>query len=306
MDNEPSQIRQSTVEGGKDADPSKNILKSSQRKLAQFLVGSKSQVVQTGTGEPHLQYYFAGSFATGLLSQATEITDLDGTSISEGSSQQNAITKETTDKFNDCLRLIGDVDYVALDKGFPIVRDGKVIYSYDNFPDDAKPAFKTSANSPRVITVMEDISVGRDKHRVAKILIDGEEYYIESPDAQLGGKVLQILSNCNTTKSNPYSAELIDTINRDFESLIIALGRIYNRSQLLDTAYQMMLEVNRLPSSYDDGLIRHRRPKFPYDFIAVLRNSDYSPTVHTFFKDLEELDNTKEHALEPLHENDLE
>lgn len=236
------------------------------------------------------------------------MTDLDGITIPDSSSNLTPIPEDTSERLGSCVRQIGDFDYVNLGgEDFSATdKDGRVLY-FDAMPEDIKPAIKEHTRKKNRTLLDGTASRGRSNHRVSRIYLnDNEVYYVERPDAQLGGKVLYTLSNGDITPENiagtDYNIRLLENVNFDFTHMLDAFSTMYTREQLVQTAYQMILESEHAARQDEIKDGRRYTGTAADNFANVLNNPQFDPIIKSFLEEIKQLDTKGEKILDKVQE----
>lgn len=283
-------------------------------KLAEYLTTGYPQldrentiVIDTGKGdyitlpplpegvmvEPALNYYFAGSLATILLSQAQEVHLFHDTTGSQLDLDRTVrITPQASKLLEEFIRPIGDVDYVQTQHYFELKEaasrlsgeeytQGRKKYlwkgggpKFDEIPEDSLPLIRKTDGS---MAVMVDPVEMFGPHKIAKVKVQGKEYFIVRPDAMIAYKALNLLQSYH---KNP------ERFNTDFPRLLLALSSFYSEDELLQITHSTFSYVvqreERIAKQYNQPPIS----KLPDMFEKVLKASDLNPVVSDFINKL--------------------
>lgn len=245
--------------------------------------------------EPRLNYYLSGSLATMLLSKAESFTELDESQVPD---LKEARTRNVPEKTRQILatfaRPMGDLDYVPTDfyKGKQaLVQDsydrvGNDEYQkmraqylwkgagpkFDAIPEDAKKCLKREESQT---SVMCDPVESYGARRIAKISLDGNDYYIARPDTIFAYKILHLLQAYDQKP---------DKFNTDFSKLLMAMKEMYGEEELLQVAREVLTDYeNTMLASYNrnykDASGQPYEPKIPSFSRKVLSNQNVTPEI---------------------------
>jgi hypothetical protein len=189
--------------------------------------------------EQTINYYLSGSLVPMLLSCADSFSEIDETQIPAlVESGTREIPKSARKIFASFARQIGDLDYVPADhyKYNPSrLKKGGGGPSFDEVPEDGLKVLKRRENQTKVMCdPVETYGAGR----IAKVNIEGQDYYVARPDTIFAYKVLHLLQNY---EENP------GKFNSDFGKLFFAMKEIYSEDELLQITTQIL-------SDYDNDM----------------------------------------------------
>lgn len=203
---------------------------------------------------PALHYYFAGSLATMLLAQADggtfqEVDEHTGMPLAESITMPRA-TQQTLQQF---ARPIGDLDFVetaayALRKShlWNLYKTGvlqgeahneerrKYLYKGGGgprFDDLSEKSLFCLRREPGQLSIMCDPVAPDGAHHVARISVDGRQYFIARPDTLLSFKVLHMLQSYHQKP---------ESFAKDFTYLYDALFQIYGEAALIASTREVL------------------------------------------------------------------
>lgn len=196
------------------------------------------------TSEPQLNYYFGGSLATRLLAKATSMMPLDGgAAIPLSKEVRNALLRiakpvgdvdyvptrhyrEGRERANDRYGKVSDEEYAAgLDK---FLGKGGCGPSVDDLTDEMKNGLRLKEGQNKI---MFDPVEAIGKERVAKITVDGQEYYVSPTDSLLAYKVLHALQKFDSKA---------DVMARDLGALLEANLKLYGWEHLVHAVHEVL------------------------------------------------------------------
>lgn len=236
--------------------------------------------------ETRMNYYLSGSLASMLLSRAERFTEMDETQIP---ALAEARTREIPESARKILasfaRQIGDLDYVPTDhyKANPTrLKKGGGGPSFDEVPEEGRKVLKRGENQ---IKVMCDPVEAYGARRIARVNIEGQDYYVARPDTILAYKVLHLLQSY---EQKP------EKFNTDFGKLLGALREMYSEEELGQITQQVLTDyedaMEGLHIRMNDGkenppAYERKVPKF---IERVLANPQVSPEIRTTLEKLKE------------------
>jgi hypothetical protein len=242
-----------------------------------------SERIETKT---RLNYYLSGSLATMLLSCAKSFTEIDETQIP---ALVEVRTREIPESARKILasfaRQIGDLDYVLMDhyKADPTrLKKGGGGPSFDEVPEAGRKVLRRGENQ---IMVMCDPVEAYGIKRVAKVNVEGQDYYVARPDTILAYKVLHLLQSY---EQKP------EKFNADFGKLFSALKEMYNEEELIQITRQILAHYEEAMEALHIRLNENKEKPRPYEklipkFIErVLANQQLSPEIRTMLESLRE------------------
>lgn len=243
--------------------------------------------------EPTLNYYFAGSLATILLSQAQEVHlfhDTTGSELDLDRTMQ--ITPQASKLLEEFIRPIGDIDYVQTQHYFELKEvasrksgeeytQGRKKYlwkgggpKFDEIPQESLSSIR---NVDRQIAVMVDPVEMFGPHKIAKVEVQGTEYFIVRPDAMVAYKFLNLLQSYDKKP---------ERFNTDFPKLLLAISSFYSEDELLQIAHSTLAYVaqreERIAKQYDRPPIS----KLPDMLIKFIEAPDLNPVINDFINKL--------------------
>lgn len=227
--------------------------------------------------KPIINYYLSGSLASMLLSRAERFTELDETQIPAIIDSCTREIPESAKKFlTSFTRQIGDLDYVAIKhyKENPNrLKKGGGGPSFNEVPEEGRKVLKQAENQTKI---MCDPVETYGPRRIARINVEGQDYYIARPDTILAYKVLHLLQSY---EQKP------EKFNTDFGKLFGALKEIYSEEDLEQITQQILTD-------YDDAMERLHiffnkekenpptyEKKIPKFIEKVLSNPQVSPEI---------------------------
>jgi len=144
--------------------------------------------------EARMNYYLSGSLASMLLSRAERFTEMEEAQIPALAEARTREIPESARKIlSSFARQIGDLDYVPTDhyKANPTrLKKGGGGPSFDEVPEAGRKVLKRGENQ---IKVMCDPVEAYGARRIAKVNVEGQDYYVARPDTILAYKVLHLL-----------------------------------------------------------------------------------------------------------------
>jgi hypothetical protein len=204
--------------------------------------------------EARMNYYLSGSLASMLLSHAERFTEMDETQIPAlTEARTREIPKSARNILASFARQIGDLDYVPTDhykrKQAQVQNSyGKVSSeeysrlrtqylwkggggpSFDEVPKEGCKVLKQGENQ---VMVMCDPVEAYGPRRVARVHVEGNDYYIARPDTILAYKVLHLLQSY---EQKP------EKFNADFGKLLAALKEMYSDEELEQITQQVLTD----------------------------------------------------------------
>ncbi len=236
--------------------------------------------------EARMNYYLAGSLASMLLSRAERFTEMDEAQIP---ALAEARTREIPESARKILasfaRQIGDLDYVPTDhyKANPTrLTKGGGGPSFDEVPEAGRKVLKRGENQ---IKVMCDPVEAYGARRIAKVNVEGQDYYVARPDTILAYKVLHLLQSY---EQKP------EKFNTDFGKLLGALREMYSEEELGQITQQVLTDYEdamegshiRMNEGKENPPAYERKiPKFVE---RVLANPQVSPEIRATLEKLGE------------------
>ena len=260
---------------------------------------------------PKLNYYLSGSLATMLLSRAENFTELDP---SDPESMKPIMTRVVPESARQILttfaRPIGDLDYVPTDsyKGKKSIANkmfNKVSAekykelrsrflmkggggpAFSEIPDDAKACLHQPENG---LFLMVDPIEAAGPKRLAKITVEGQDYFIPRPDTLLAYKVLHLLQNYSTKP---------EKFNADFSKLVNSLGQIYTPEELEGITREVLAEYEENMEAIHEMLNRDEdnppsyKSKIPSMIDKVLADERITPQIRVAVEKLKEIEEVK-------------
>ena len=183
--------------------------------------------------EPRVNYYLSGSLATMLLARTDKFVEMDEAQIPF---LQEVHTREIPESVRTMLgsfaRQIGDLDYAPLDhyKANPgRLKKGGGGPAFDEVPNEGRKVLKQGENQCKV---MCDPVVSYGAQRLAKIQVEGKDYYIARPDTIFAYKVLHLLQSYHQKP---------EKFNIDFKKIQDALREIYSEAELQKVTLQVLV-----------------------------------------------------------------
>lgn len=236
--------------------------------------------------EPRMNYYLSGSLASMLLSRAKRFSEMDETQIP-------ALTESRTREIPESARKIlasfacqiGDLDYVPIDhyKANPVrLKKGGGGPSFDEVPEAGRKVLKRGENQ---IKVMCDPVEAYSARRIAKVNVEGGDYYVARPDTILAYKVLHLLQSY---EQKP------EKFNTDFSKLLGALKEMYSEEELgqitqqVLTDYEDAMEGLHIRLNEDKENPPAYEKKIPKFIERVLDNQQVSPEIRATLENLRE------------------
>ena len=240
--------------------------------------------------ETRLNYYLCGSLATMILACATSFTKMDGTQLP---ALVEVCTREIPESARTILasfaRQIGDLDYARMNHykpGPPRLTKGGGGPSFDEVPEAGR---KVLRREERQIMVMCDPVKVFGINRVAKVNVEGRDYYIPTPDTIFAYKVLHLLENYERKP---------EKFNADFGKLLSALKEMYNEEELIQITRQILTHYEEAMEESHDRLVKlffegeeNQRPyekKIPKSIERLLANQQLSPEIRAMLESLRE------------------
>jgi len=231
-----------------------------------------------------LNYYLSGSLATMLLSCAKSFTEIDETQIP---ALVEVRTREIPESARKILasfaRQIGDLDYVPMDhyKADPTrLKKGGGGPSFDEVPEAGRKVLKRGENQ---IMVMCDPVETYGAKRVAKVNVEGQNYYVARPDTILAYKVLHLLQSY---EQKP------EKFNADFGKLLSALKEMYSEEELGQITQQVLTDYEEAMEGLHIRLNEGKEnppayeKKIPKFIERVLANQQLSPEIRATLENL--------------------
>jgi hypothetical protein len=243
--------------------------------------------------ETRLNYYLCGSLATMLLACAKSFTEMDGTQLP---ALVEVCTREIPESARTILasfaRQIGDLDYVPMNhykKAEDPTRLGKGGGgpSFDEVPEAGR---KVLRREERQIMVMCDPVKVFGINRVAKVNVEGRDYYIPTPDTIFAYKVLHLLENYERKP---------EKFNADFGKLLSALKEMYNEEELMQITRQILAHYEESMKELHTRLMRSLQrldqdepppyeKRIPKSIERLLANQQLSPEIRAMLESLRE------------------
>ena len=240
--------------------------------------------------ETRLRYYLCGSLATMLLAGATSFTEIDGTQLPALVEVCTiAIPESARAILASFARQIVDVDYVPINyDGVELTRSRKVSFgpSLDEIPEAGRTVFRQDRG--RVGRIMFDPVGVYGIIGVAKVSVGEQDYYIASPTAMLGYKVLHLLRKYE---------EKPEKLDSDLRILLNAMKKMYNEEELIQIIRKILAHYEEANKEWFIQLMRPSQrlnagePR-PYQNIIpryierVLANQQLSPEIRDMLKSL--------------------
>ncbi len=236
--------------------------------------------------ETRINYYLSGSLASMLLSRAESFTEMDETQIPALAEVRTREIPESARKIlASFARQIGDLDYVPTDhyKANPTrLKRGGGGPSFDEVPEAGRKVLKRGENQ---IKVMCDPVEAYGARRIAKVNVEGQDYYVARPDTILAYKVLHLLQSY---EQKP------EKFNTDFRKLHGALRTMYSEEELLQITQQVLtdyedamegLHIRMNEGKENPPAYERKVPKF---IERVLANQQVSPEIRATLEKLVE------------------
>ena len=241
--------------------------------------------------ETRLNYYLCGSLATMLLSCAKSFTEMDGTQLP---ALVEVCTREIPESARTILasfaRQIGDLDYARMNHykpGPPRLTKGGGGPSFDEVPEAGR---KVLRREERQVMVMCDPVKVFGINRVAKVNVEGRDYYIPTPDTIFAYKVLHLLENYERKP---------EKFNADFGKLLSALKEMYNEEELMQITRQILAHYEESMKELHTRLMRSLQrldqdepppyeKRIPKSIERLLANQQLSPEIRAMLESLRE------------------
>jgi len=241
--------------------------------------------------ETRLNYYLCGSLATMILACATSFTKMDGTQLP---ALVEVCTREIPESARTILasfaRQIGDLDYARMNHykpGPPRLTKGGGGPSFDEVPEAGR---KVLRREERQIMVMCDPVKVFGINRVAKVNVEGRDYYIPTPDTIFAYKVLHLLENYERKP---------EKFNADFGKLLSALKEMYNEEELMQITRQILAHYEESMKELHTRLMRSLQrldqdepppyeKRIPKSIERLLANQQLSPEIRAMLESLRE------------------
>jgi|GEM_PF-1235742 len=227
--------------------------------------------------EVKINYYFSGSLASMLLSRAERFTEMDDTQIPTLTDSRTREVPESARKvLSSFARQIGDLDYVQTDhyKANPArLKKGGGGPSFNEVPEEGRKVLKRGENQAKV---MCDPVEAYGLKKVARVNVDGQDYYIARPDTMFAYKVLHLLQSY---EQKP------EKFNDDFGKLLGALREMYSDEELKQitqqvlTDYEDAMEALHVRMNEDKETPPAYERKVPQFIKRVLANPQLSPEI---------------------------
>jgi hypothetical protein len=187
--------------------------------FASYLTGKYPQVDGS-----RLNYSLSGSLSAMLLAGADKFVELDENKIPEISEiGEKHMTPSARQSFAFFARQMGDLDYVPTliyQQNPDRLRKGGGGPSFDEIPAAGRASLIQETGQ---IKIMCDPVQNYGSLKVARLVSQGNEYYITRPDAIFAYKVLHLLQSY---EQKP------EKFNNDFEHIAAAVKELYNRDAL--------------------------------------------------------------------------
>lgn len=235
-------------------------------------------------GEPRVNYYLSGSLATMLLARSDKFVEMDEAHIPLlHEVRTREIPESARNIFGTFARQIGDLDYAPLDhyKANPgRLKKGGGGPSFDEVPAKARQVLQQGENQCKV---MCDPVASYGAQRLAKIQVEGKDYYIARPDTIFAYKVLHLLQS--------YSQKP-EKFNTDFKKIQEALREMYSEVELQKVMLQVLVAFEDVmeaqhASFYDD---REDAPVYEKKIVQyiekVLAHEKVSPEIRAILNPL--------------------
>lgn len=236
--------------------------------------------------EPKMNYYISGSLASMLLSRAERFSEMDETQIPTlAETRTREIPESARKTLAFFARQIGDLDYIPADhyKSSPSrLRKGGGGPSFDEVPEEGRKVLKQGENQ---IKVMCDPVEAYGARRIAKVNVEGQDYYIARPDTILAYKVLHLLQS--------YEQEP-EKFNADFGKLLGALKEMYSEEELGQITQQVLTDYEEAMEGLHIRLNEGKEnppayeKKIPKFIERVLANQQVSPEIRVTLENLRE------------------
>ena len=262
-------------------DTGKKLVVENNNKGAAVELPELSEGIET---EPRMNYYLSGSLASMLLSRAERFTEMDETQIPVLTDSRTREIPESARKIlASFARQIGDLDYVTTDhyKANPIrLKKGGGGPSFGEVPEEGRKVLKQGEGQ---IKVMCDPVEAYGPKRVAKVNVEGQNYYVARPDTILAYKVLHLLQSY---EQKP------EKFNADFGKLLGALQEMYSDEELKQitqqvlTDYEDAMEASYISINEDRENAPAYERKVPKFIERVLANPQVSSEIKTVLEGL--------------------
>lgn len=249
---------------------------ASATKFAEYLTDHWPQTTNEGA-ESKINYYISGSLASMLLSCADKFIEMDEAKIPVlMESIVREIPESARNFFASFARQIGDLDYVRTNeyKNNPTsLRKGGGGPSFEEIPEEGRMVLKQKEGQ---IKVMCDPVENYGTNKIAKINVDGRDYFIARPDTIFAYKVLHLLQSY---EQKP------EKFNTDFGRLHDALKEIYSEEELAQITNQILvgyeeeMKKYHVPWNGDYENFPVYEKKIPKWFEKVLANQQISPDI---------------------------
>lgn len=234
--------------------------------------------------EARMNYYLSGSLASMLLSRAERFAEMDEAQIP---ALVEARIREIPESARNILasfaRQIGDLDYVPTDhyKANPTrLKKGGGGPSFDEVTEAGQKVLKRGENQ---IKVMCDPVEAYGPRRVARVNVEGQDYYVARPDTILAYKVLHLLQSY---EQKP------EKFNADFGKLLGAIREMYGEEEIEEitqqvlTDYEDAMEASHIRRNEDKENPPAYERKVPQFIERVLANPQLSPEIKTMLERL--------------------
>lgn len=183
--------------------------------------------------EQTLNYYFGGSFASLLLSQTEAFTEL----VEEAMPQlQEVRTLNFTDQTRPLLihlvRPIGDLDFTSVGE-YDKISEGlkhRTEIPLTDIPQSAKVCLKPNE------FINCDCVEAEVAHKVARITLGEQDYFITRPDAMVGYKLYNLLQRFDLKPSQ---------FEDDLEALQAVLDMVYSGGEVPITTHQIFASYDQ-------------------------------------------------------------
>lgn len=214
--------------------PEQKKILDSAVKFTEYLVSRWPQVDNIGEKQK-LNYYIVGSLATMLLSRGESVVEFDPALIPDLSELESIeIPEESRKILSEFSRKIGDLDYVPSDtyKLNPNrLKKGGGGPSFDDIPENAQAVLKKQEGQMKLMC--DPVPAEDYQKHVARIKVDGQDFYIASPETMLAYKVIHALES--------YSKDPVK-FNNDFRNLYQGLVGIYGQDRLIEMVKRVLVQ----------------------------------------------------------------
>jgi hypothetical protein len=275
--------------------PEQQEILESATKFAEYLTGRWPQVDTSNLDlssdapesvplEPKINYYISGSLATMLLSRSekfSEIIEDDVPTTAESNTRD--IPESARNILASFARQIGDLDFVQTNhykNNATRLRKGGGGPSFDEVPGEGSKVLRRGQNQ---IKLMCDPVESYGSNKIAKVTVEGRDYYIARPDTIIAYKVLHLLQSY---EQKP------EKFNTDFGKLLGALKEVYSDEELEQVILQVLSDYeNHMRASHERYNSESEKPtdyemKIPKFIERILSNQQISPEIRAIIESL--------------------